>query len=100
MHLEIFDMILMGLATWRISSLLVREDGPYYVFKKIRERCGFEYDNDGSLVSYPSNHVLRCTWCTSFWVAIVVMFVPTVILWPFAVSASAIVVDKVVNKWQ
>lgn len=94
------SFVLLILATWRISNLLTSEDGPYYVFQKIRERCGFEYDDVGSLISYPSNHVLSCNWCTSFWTAIILLIVPLVLLVPFAVSAGAIVVDRVVNKWQ
>lgn len=54
-----FDFTLYGLAVWRISSLLVHEDGPYAIFRRIREASkGFE-------VFW---QLFQCVWCTSVWI--------------------------------
>lgn len=49
-------LFVLALATWRIASLLVAEDGPFHVLLKLRERTTF-----GGL--------LDCIWCVSVWIA-------------------------------
>ena len=95
------------LATWRISSLLVREDGPFFIFRKLRELTGIEHDEDGNIELLPENlwaGLLSCVWCTSVWVAFVwVIFwylAPWsvwVAVWP-ALSAGAILLDAISAK--
>lgn len=66
-------MILLGFATWRISSLLVAEDGPFYVFRKFRKRFGILHDDSGTPYQYPDKfmpQLLSCVWCTSIWVGL------------------------------
>jgi hypothetical protein len=76
------------LATWRISSLLVNEDGPFEIFDTIR-------------VVFDRLKVFQCLWCTSVWIGTIVtvgyFFNPTLTTWillPFTISAGAILVDK------
>lgn len=99
-------IILLGLATWRISSLFVNEDGPFRVFEKLRGYLDFDLNEQGKEV--PPNKVLGllndllgCVWCLSIWVA-----AGLYLLWMlfpaftegfctiFAVSAIAILIDK------
>jgi hypothetical protein len=42
------DFIILALATWRLSNLLVNESGPYDVFERVRARVGVYYDDYGS----------------------------------------------------
>lgn len=81
-------LILAVLACWRLTSLLVYEDGPNETLAYLR----------GTLSEW--TRVLDCFWCTSVWVA-----APLAALawWPdgrfmilgwLAVSAGAIVVDN------
>jgi hypothetical protein len=97
-------VIILSLATWRISSLLTKEAGPFAVFKRARELTGITHDDNGDIVMIPDRffaQLLSCVWCTSVWVAI-----GWVILWvilpqacvyvalPFALSAAAIVLER------
>jgi len=97
------DFIVYCLATWRISSLLVNEAGPFDVFVKIREVFGIKH-KDGVPYEYPDTffaQLLSCIWCTSIWVAIFLtlfwavypsaLFVASL---PFAISAGAIFFEK------
>lgn len=59
--------ILAALATWRIAHLLVHEDGPADLARKLRELA------EGSF----AGHALGCFGCLSLWVAL-----------PFATYAS------------
>lgn len=68
-------LIVGGLATWRLTRLLVVEEGPFKIFYKLRTATGIEYDIDNDtdevFVSWhPSWNPLYCEWCTSLWVAI------------------------------
>lgn len=65
--------LIFSLATWRISSLLVREDGPFFVFRKLREITGIEHDDEGDIFMIPETFfagLLSCVWCCSVWVAL------------------------------
>lgn len=70
--MTILDVIVIGLATWRISSLLVHERGPYNVFVHLRNAVGVEHDVD--LVPERANNVVAeifsCVWCMSIWVGL------------------------------
>lgn len=65
--------IILGLATWRITLLLVVEEGPKDVFTKLRLILGVRYDEYGK--KYGINMIgelMSCAWCTSVWVGALV----------------------------
>ena len=87
-----------GFAVWRIASLLVHEDGPYYMFRRLREKVGFAYYADGTLLREPDNHVLACVWCASVWVALLVSVLPHWTRRTLSLSTLAIMVEKYGNR--
>jgi hypothetical protein len=69
--MTILEFLVLTLATWRISSILVEEDGPFEVFDKLRHKLGVRYDEH----SYPYGEnelakTLTCIWCVSPWVGL------------------------------
>ena len=78
-----------ALATWRLTHLLVREDGPADAIARTRERLG--ESRLGALMD--------CFYCTSMWVAIPFAFyaakkpVPRVAAW-LALSGVACLIDE------
>lgn len=67
-----FEFLLIGLATWRLSYMLVGEDGPWRVFRRLREATGITHDEYGHILMVPERtlpELLSCVWCTSVWVA-------------------------------
>lgn len=66
---------LIGLATWRLSHLLVYEVGPFGILVRLREMTGIVHDDAGHHQSWPSYAPLVCIWCTSLWVAPVLLLV-------------------------
>jgi len=92
----------LALATWRIASLLVHEDGPWNIFARLRRRVGLVNDveiPDGFLPG-----VLSCVWCASIWVGaawtLLYFLIPTAVEWlalPFALSTLAIGVERLVK---
>jgi type IV secretory pathway VirB3-like protein len=98
------DIIILSLAVWRVTSLLVSEDGPFNVFAKMRYLLGVRYNERSE--PYGLNVVsemLLCVWCASLWVAlfaaIMYIFLGTIIIYvslPFALSTGAVIIEKIV----
>lgn len=94
--------LILTLATWRITSLLVNEYGPFNLLERMRYRLGVRYDE--SLQRIGMNVVAEaftCMWCLSVWVGLVLSIalyaMPVLSVWlllPFALSAGAIVIDR------
>lgn len=95
--------VIFGLATWRLSSLLVNEAGPFNVFVDLREMIGITHDDEGNPIMYPKGflpELFKCVWCMSVWVGIfATLLLPffALIAIPLALSAVAIIVDAFVN---
>ena len=64
------DVVRVALAAWRLSRLLVREDGPGEVFARLRARVGIPQvghrQHDPISVLYG---ILDCPFCASVWAA-------------------------------
>jgi hypothetical protein len=60
------DLELLALATWRLSYMITRENGPSAIFAKIRADLG--EPKDGEL-----SELFTCQYCASVWVALVVL---------------------------
>lgn len=101
--MRLVELLVYGLATWRISSLLVDEPGPFRIFVKLRNLTGIQHDMDDNVSIVPDTFfasLLSCVWCTSVWVGLfwaVMYFVPYsfYLALPFALSALAIKLHRV-----
>ena len=87
-------VVLIGLATWRLSYMLVRETGPWGVFTRLRKLTGIIHDDAGEPIGVPDGNVLGCVWCTSVWVALVLVWMPAQVLLILAASALAVIVNE------
>lgn len=71
-------LLLSGLATWRLASLLHTEDA----FEWLRTRIGIENDEEGYPSIYPGTvlgDLFHCFWCLSLATALIVTL-PVVLL--------------------
>ena len=104
--MTLIEFLIFGLATWRISSLLVDEPGPFRIFIRLRSLVGITHDIDDNVAIIPDGFlsgILSCAWCTSIWVGLSC----TILYWitpltfyfalPFALSAVAIIVNSVTS---
>lgn len=87
-------MITYFLATWRLSYMLVREDGPFRLARKLRDVTGIECDEDGRVFSYPDWNPLHCVYCTSVWVAVALYFMPRILREALAASGMSVIIEK------
>lgn len=98
-----WELTLLGLATWRVASLLVNEEGPGAIFSKLRQKVGII--TDGPVVTVPDGFlpgILSCVWCCSVWVAtfwmILWILTPSIATYLAAwlsISTLSIVVDGI-----
>jgi hypothetical protein len=91
--MRIFEL---GLATWRLSRMLVRETGPYDAFARLRLATGIEYGLDGQVISYPPYNPLHCVYCTSVYTAIAVLLMPRWLRTLLSVSGMATLIEACV----
>ena len=88
--MEIYWLALGILAVWRVTHLLVFEDGAWHFAARLRQRAGI-----GSFWS----GLLGCFYCCSLWVALPFALLlgtgwgERILLWP-ALSAGAIALDQ------
>lgn len=84
-------LALIGLATWRVSSLFVNERGPLAIFERFRRLIGM--DKPGPVTEI--QQLFSCVWCLSPWVGalfvVLFRFSPVRIL-AHVLAASAIAV--------
>lgn len=77
--------LVAALATWRLTSLLVAEDGPGHVFAWWRKQVG--------TVGFWAE-LFGCVWCLSVWIGLLMTVVALTpawwLLWPLALSAVTI----------
>jgi len=92
--MHFFFLIAGGLAAYRLSLLISKEDGPAYIFRKIRKLP----PEDSS-----AKEGLSCEWCISIWTsALVALYLWLIGVFPgaewplywLAISAIAIICNQ------
>ena len=98
------DLLLFGLATWRIASLLAAEAGPFGMFDRLRRLAGVTYDEAGTLECHNVlAQGITCLWCNSVWVgagwALLAWLWPGAhwLALPLALSAITILIQEAVQ---
>jgi hypothetical protein len=105
MPLNIF--FFLSLAAWRLASLLANEDGPWMVFKRLRQKAE-EWCKRYRFCSELGLHELvSCEWCNSIWIGagltLLYLWMGEAILYlavPLALSTVAIIIKYVVQLLQ
>jgi hypothetical protein len=105
MPLNIF--FILSLAAWRLASLVANEDGPWRMFKRLRqsaEQLCKRYRFCSELGLY---ELFSCEWCNSIWIGagltLLYLWIGESILYialPLALSTVAIILKYVVQLLQ
>lgn len=118
LDISIVHMLILALATWRWSSLLVDEDGLFDMFEKLRTWVGIRYRKDEQYADQVEQFVpddvscvrkvigkwLTCRWCCSLWIgaAVTILYFlwsnVVYIMLPWSISALAIIVDAAIGR--
>lgn len=85
MTLSPLELLVLALATWRMAYLMAKEDAPFHLMSRLRQRTTF-----GGL--------LDCIKCSSWWAAVVMLLLWMTplqpIVWVFAVSGGALMLGN------
>ncbi len=68
--LQLADVLIIGLAAWRVSVFVTSGAGPWDTMLRVRELFGVVHDLDGDIESRPVaglGKLITCVWCFSFW---------------------------------
>lgn len=90
------DFVLLSLATWRLSSLITHEDGPFSMFEWIRRKAGVVHGRELTGLAT----LFSCVWCMSIWIGAALLplailgDVGRVLLAVPAASTLAIVIER------
>lgn len=97
------EIIVLILATWRLSSLLATEPGPFDVFARLRRLVGVRSDGGPYGTNVVSKAII-CPWCNSlyigagwmafYWIRSDYAFWAAL---PFALSAGAVFINEVIE---
>lgn len=99
--MNLVDLIAIILATYRLSSLLVDEAGPFGIFLRLRELFGIKHDVGGDIICIPDNFLAKlcsCLWCVSIWMAglsYLIWWLEPIPIYILAASGGAILIDNV-----
>lgn len=91
------EFIQMILATWRVSHLLVHEEGPASVVARLRDAAGVKYDVNNQPYADEDNFwgsLLSCVLCTSVWVAPLAVLFRRNLTILAAISGGAIFLER------
>lgn len=85
--------VLCCLATWRLTHLLVAEDGPWDLVVRLRTRLG----------NSEAGRAMDCFYCTSLWLAIPMTFLVTQDPWGWllcwlALSGAASLLEQATSR--
>lgn len=64
--MNLADLIIGGLAVWRLSHALVKENGPLMAFVRLRARLATSQKRSGGLFD-----MISCVYCVSFWIGLI-----------------------------
>jgi hypothetical protein len=107
-------ILVLGLATWRVSTIIAYEDDPFGILTKIREATNLEWfdEHDRFLSVRTGDSIWRerigdlvsCLHCISVWIGIaytVIAFLSAEVALafslPFALSAVAVIIKEVMD---
>ena len=101
------DFVVLSLAVFRLSMLLIYDNGPFDVFQRLRIRVGILYYDNGDMDEKEYKGwagLLSCVWCASIWLGLLLALsywaFPTYTLFfsmPLALSSMAGMYERIVN---
>lgn len=92
--MDAITLIIGGLVTWRVSYMLVKEDGPLFMLARMRAYLAKNQQKRGGLFD-----LISCVYCTSVWIgSVTALFVAVdvleFIMYSLSFSAITVLVER------
>lgn len=96
-----YELLIGVLLTWRITSLINAEAGPFDMFGKFRDLMGLGFDEyNRPTYKHEAARMIACFWCASIWVGLFVSLVMAQPWWLcFVYSSGAIMINTYVGAY-
>lgn len=97
----------LSLAAWRLASLIANEDGPWMIFRRLRDRAEAWCKNYRFCRELGLYELFTCEWCNSVWIGagltLLYLGIGEAILYlalPLALSTVVIIIKYIVHVLQ
>lgn len=95
MAASFFHFLVAVLATWRITHLLSREDGPFDILFRVKKQLGQGF----------FGNLLDCFYCLSIWISVPFAAwtgngILEIVIDTIAISGAACIIQKFIDKQQ
>lgn len=97
----------LSLAAWRLASLVANEDGPWMMFKRLRQRAEHWCNTNRFCRELGLAELFSCEWCNSIWIGVgltgLYLWLGETVLYfalPLALSTVVIVIKYTVQLLQ
>lgn len=97
----------LSLAAWRLASLIANEDGPWQMFRRLRERAEELCKKYKFCREFGIYELFSCEWCNSVWIGagltVLYLWLGEAILYlalPLALSTMVIIIKHIVQLLQ
>lgn len=93
----LIQVILIGLAGWRLANMAVDEAGPFDLFERIRILIGLK---PGEISGFLPN-LFSCLFCMSVWTTVIsygLWQIEPIIVMVIAAMSIALICDKAANR--
>jgi hypothetical protein len=105
--MTISSFLYLSLAAWRLASLVANEDGPWMMFKRLRDLADRWCEKYRFCREFNLSDMLCCEWCNSVWIGagltLLYLWLGEGILYlalPLALSTVVIVIKHIVQLLQ
>jgi len=105
--MTISSFFYLSLAAWRLASLVANEDGPWMMFKRLRDLADRWCEKYRFCREFNLSEMLCCEWCNSVWIGagltVLYLWLGEAILYlalPLAFSTVVIVIKHIVQLLQ
>ena len=105
--MTISSFFYLSLAAWRLASLIANEDGPWMMFKRLRDQADRWCQKYRFCREFNLSEMLCCEWCNSVWIGAgltaLYLWLGEAILYlalPLALSTVVIVIKHIVQLLQ
>ena len=97
----------LSLAAWRLASLIANEDGPWMMFRRLRQRAEYWCNKYRFCREFGIYELFSCEWCTSVWIGagltLLYLWIGEAIFYlalPFAFSTVVIMIKYILHLLQ
>src|SRR5262245_16512306 len=97
----------LSLAAWRLASLISNEDGPWQMFKRLRQLAEYWCNKYKFCSELGLHELVTCEWCNSVWIGagltLLYLWMGDTILYlalPLAFSTVVIIIKYIVHVLQ